>query len=54
MCIRDRHNRIYDPIRIMPDEATSRHNENIMSMNEEIHDYIIDRVLGKEKDEDDK
>lgn len=48
------HNRIYDPIRIMPDEATSRHNENIMSMNEEIHDYIIDRVLGKEKDEDDK
>lgn len=44
------HSRVYDPIRIMPDEYTSRHNENIMSMNDEIQNYIIDRVLGK-KDE---
>lgn len=48
------HDRVYDPIRIMPDEYTSRHNENIMFMNDEIHTYIIDRVLGKPKDEDDK
>jgi len=45
------HDRVYDPIRIMPDETTSRHNENIMSMTTEIQDYIIDRVLRKEKDE---
>lgn len=46
------HDRVYDPIRIMPDETTSRHNENIMVMNDDIHDYIIDRVLGKPKDEE--
>jgi hypothetical protein len=45
--------RVYDPIRIMPDETTSRHNEAIMSMTPDIQDYIIDRVLRKEKDEDD-
>lgn len=45
------HDRVYDPIRIMPDETTSRHNENIMTMTTEIQDYIIDRVLRKEKDE---
>ena len=39
--------RVYDPIRIMPDETTSRHNEHLMSMTADIHDYIIDRVLGK-------
>ena len=47
------HDRIYDPIRIIGDELTSRHNENIMSMNEEIHNYIIDRILRKPKDPDD-
>ena len=41
------HGRVYDPIRIMPDETTSRHNENLMSMSKEIVDYTIDRVLGK-------
>lgn len=46
------HDRVYDPIRIMPDETTSRHNENIMVMNDDIHNYIIDRVLGKPKDEE--
>lgn len=46
------HDRIYDPIRIQPDEATTRHNESIMSMNDEIQDYVIDRVLGKPKDEE--
>ena len=39
--------RVYDPIRIMPDETTSRHNEHLMSMTADIHEYIIDRVLGK-------
>ena len=39
--------RVYDPIRIMPDETTSRHNENLMTMNDEIIEYVIDRVLGK-------
>ena len=47
------HDRIYDPIRILPDELTSRANENIMSMNEDIHNYIIDRILRKPKDPDD-
>ena len=47
--------RVYDPIRIMPDETTSRHNEHLMSMTADIHDYIIDRVLGKpEPKEDDE
>ena len=45
------HDRIYDPIRIMPDEATTRHNENIMSMTSEIHDYIVNRILGVKDDE---
>ncbi len=47
--------RVYDPIRIMPDETTSRHNEHLMSMTPDIHEYIIDRVLGKpEPKEDDE
>lgn len=46
------HDRKYDPIRIMPDEYTSRQNEKIMSMNTEVYDYIIDRVLGKPKDDE--
>lgn len=45
------HDRIYDPIRIMPDETTTRHNENIMAMTPQIQDYIIDRILGKKEDE---
>jgi ADP-heptose:LPS heptosyltransferase len=43
--------RVYDPIRIMPDESVSRNNENLMTMNDEIHSYIIDRVLRKPTNE---
>ena len=46
--------RVYDPIRIMPDETTSRHNENLMSMSKDIVEYVIDRVLGKPIEEDDE
>ena len=47
--------RVYDPIRIMPDETISRHNENLMQMNDDIIEYIVDRVLGKpEPKEDDE
>lgn len=48
------HDRVYDPIRIISDEFTNRHNENLMFMNTDIHNYIIDRVLRKKKDPDDK
>jgi hypothetical protein len=43
--------RVYDPIRIMPDESVSRNNENLMTMNEEIHNYVIDKVLRKPTNE---
>ena len=46
------HGRVYDPIRIMPDETISRHNENLMSMGKDIISYVIDRVLGLPMDED--
>tara|TARA_B110000285_G_scaffold203005_1_gene238761 strand:- start:2707 stop:3648 length:942 start_codon:yes stop_codon:yes gene_type:complete len=46
------HERVYDPIRIMPDETTSRNNENIMTMTPEIHDYIINTILGIKNDEE--
>ena len=36
----------------MPDETTSRHNENLMSMSKEIVEYVIDRVLGKPIEDD--
>ena len=42
------HDRVYDPIRIMPDEYTSRKNENIMFMSPEIQDYVVDTILGKD------
>jgi len=41
------HDRVYDPIRILPDEYTSRKNENIMYMSPEIQDYVVDTILGK-------
>ena len=44
--------RLYDPIRIMPDEFTSRNNENIMGMTDEIEDFVMDRILGKPEDDD--
>jgi hypothetical protein len=43
-------NRIYSPIRILPDERVDRLNENIMSMNEDITTLIVDHVLGKKDD----
>lgn len=43
--------RVYDPIRILPDESVSRNNENLMAMVPELHDYVIDRVLRKPKHE---
>jgi len=46
------HDRVYDPIRIMPDESTARNNEKLMTMTPEIHDYIIDRILGKAKNDE--
>jgi len=46
------HTRMYDPIRILPDETTSRHNENIMTMTVEIQDYIIDTILGRQTDDE--
>ena len=46
------HDRVYDPIRIMPDESVSRHNENLMTMIPAIHDYVIDRILRKPKDDE--
>tara|TARA_Y200000002_G_scaffold361159_1_gene347001 strand:+ start:2998 stop:3948 length:951 start_codon:yes stop_codon:yes gene_type:complete len=45
--------RVYDPIRIMPDETTSRANESLMKMNKDIIEYVIDRVLGKPEPEED-
>ena len=45
--------RAYDPIRIMPDEMTARHNENLMTMTPDIQDYVVDRVLGKPEEETD-
>lgn len=45
------HDRVYDPIRIMPDEYTSRKNENIMTMTPDIKQYIINKVLGIKDDE---
>lgn len=43
--------REYSPIRITQDERIDRKNENIMSMSPEIHDYIIDAILGKHTDD---
>lgn len=43
--------RIYDPIRITMDEGTTRHNENIMAMNDDIHEYLIG-VIKREIDPD--
>ncbi len=45
------HDRVYDPIRIMPDETTARHNENLMTMSPEIQQYVVDKILGKAEDE---
>jgi ADP-heptose:LPS heptosyltransferase len=39
--------REYSPIRIAPDERVDRKHEHIMSMSPEIHDYVINTILGK-------
>lgn len=39
--------REYSPIRITPDERVDRKHEHIMSMSPEIHDYVINTILGK-------
>jgi hypothetical protein len=43
--------REYDPIRITMDERISRKNEILMSMNEEIEDYAINTIMGRNKDD---
>ena len=39
--------RIYDPIRIVQEESTNRHNENLMAMDDKIRDYVVGVVTGK-------
>ena len=36
--------RVYDPIRIMPDEVAQRNNNGIMLMNDAIEDVIIESL----------
>jgi hypothetical protein len=43
--------REYDPIRITMDERISRKNELLMSMNDEIEEFTIGTILGKNKNE---
>jgi len=38
--------RIYDPIRIVQEESTHRHNENLMAMDDKIRDYVLGVVKG--------
>lgn len=44
--------REYSPIRITMDERVDRHNENLMSMDEKIQDYVVGVVTGKIKHEE--
>jgi ADP-heptose:LPS heptosyltransferase len=41
--------REYSPIRITMDERVDRKHEHIMSMSPEIHDYVINTILGKQE-----
>jgi ADP-heptose:LPS heptosyltransferase len=43
--------REYDPIRITMDERIARKNEILMSMNEEIEDYVINGVMRRNQDD---
>lgn len=45
--------RVYDPIRITVDETVSRHNENVMSMDEKIRDYVVGVITGDIEHKDD-
>jgi len=46
------HSRVYDPIRITIDESKTRKNENLITMNKEIIQYVVKRVLRTPKDEE--
>jgi hypothetical protein len=41
--------REYSPIRITVDERIDRKHENIMTMNSDIHDFVINTILNKKK-----
>lgn len=41
--------REYSPIRITQDERIDRKHENIMTMNSDIHDFVINTILNKKK-----
>jgi hypothetical protein len=43
--------REYDPIRITSDERITRKNELLMSMNEQIEDFIVNGIMGRNKDD---
>jgi ADP-heptose:LPS heptosyltransferase len=43
--------RQYDPIRITFDERISRVNENVMLMTDEIENYVVDTIMGRQEDE---
>ena len=46
--------REYDPIRITNDEQVSRHNEKLMWMTDEVEDYVVNVVLGKQKTDEEE
>ena len=46
------HDRVYDPIRIQPDEFINRRNEHMMVMNAAIHEYVMNCVCGRPNEED--
>jgi hypothetical protein len=43
--------REYDPIRITSDERITRKNELLMAMNEQIEDFIVNGIMGRNKDD---
>jgi hypothetical protein len=43
--------REYDPIRITMDERITRKNELLMNMNEQIEEFIINGIMGRNTDE---
>jgi hypothetical protein len=43
--------REYDPIRITSDERITRKNELLMAMNEQIEDFIVNGIMGRNQDD---
>jgi ADP-heptose:LPS heptosyltransferase len=43
--------REYDPIRITMDERITRKNELLMNMNEQIEEFIVNGIMGRNKDD---